>query len=471
MPNLLQQTANMTPAGQQTNQTMQAMQTILSSGQTLNQPMVDQANQGVFNANVTQAQLGTEAGRQPYLDNTNLNAQQGNYDALAKKLAEYDNMVLRPEFGGTNPGVASDVESRSGGAYFNPNLSYNTTNAQTPEQVLYNANPVTALKSQADQASSIVTLLENMNKILRNESKRGTAKYTSDLSNAARMLTGFTDILGQNTDLTKEKARIASAAEDRNYNRSKDAQDYNLELKKLGLQVDSKTGEITTATGSTLKGSAAVAEVVKQGGAKLLSQVTNPAQKVSIAEDILAAGGVKEYRNLVPLKSLLNKDQEKAETAMTEMMLSMDRAMEVFQGGDKLGGTGPIAGILNANDWNPFRSENTKEMNRLAGAITANYQKMLSGVAISDKERARLEKFLPTGYKNESTNLDDLKTLHEGIQANLELFELSVREGLTPNEAYQKYGKEVLTKYGADVSGDKTNNKTTSSGFTIKEVK
>ena len=189
-----------------TQQLIATANSTLNSGQTVTPEVATQAQQGVATANQNIQNTMTPGARQGYLDNTNLGAVQGNYDALAKQLAEYDNIVLKPEFAGQNPGTPSELGGVSG--YYNPNLSYNTADAQTPEQVLYNANPKYALSSQVDQGNSIVTLLGTLNKLLGTEAKRGTNKYTSDLSKAAAVLGGLTDILRMNTDLTMKKAEL-----------------------------------------------------------------------------------------------------------------------------------------------------------------------------------------------------------------------------------------------------------------------
>lgn len=181
----------------------------VQSGQTLD-PATMNAAQTLYNTTAqNQASTQTPGARQGYLDNTNIASQQGNYDALAKQLASYDQMVLQPQFQGSNPGAPSELNGLSG--YVNPNLSYNSADARTPDQALYNANPMYGLNRQADQGNSIVSLLGTLNTLLSNESKRGTAKYTSDLGNMSSMLSTLNNIFGQNTNLTMEKARLADA--------------------------------------------------------------------------------------------------------------------------------------------------------------------------------------------------------------------------------------------------------------------
>lgn len=208
----------------------------VQSGQTLD-PATMNAAQTLYNTTAqNQANTQTPGARQGYLDNTNIASQQGNYDTLAKQLASYDQMVLQPQFQGSNPGAPSELNGLSG--YVNPNLSYNSADTQTPDQTLYNANPTYGLNRQADQGNSIVNLLGTLNTLLSNESKRGTAKYTSDLSNMSSMLGTLNNIFGQNTSLTNTKSTISAensrAAADR-------ANQRVLEGIKLGT-IDPSTG-------------------------------------------------------------------------------------------------------------------------------------------------------------------------------------------------------------------------------------
>lgn len=195
------------------NQLIASAGNTVNTGQTLTPEVAAAAEQGVASANQNIQSTMTPGARQGYLDATNIGAAQNNYDALAKQLAQYDTMVLQPQFAGQNPGTPSELSGISG--YFNPNLSYNTADTQTPSQTLYNANPKYALSSQVDQGNSIVSLLGTLNKVLSNESARGTNKYTSDLKSAAATLSGLTDILRMNTDLTMKKAELAESAANR----------------------------------------------------------------------------------------------------------------------------------------------------------------------------------------------------------------------------------------------------------------
>jgi hypothetical protein len=198
---------NQVVAGNNANQDIIASaQSSVNNGQTLTPDVVSAVSGDIASTNAASQSLQTPTGRQPYLDNTNITPVQNNYDALAKQLASYDQMVMQPQFQGTNPGAPSELNGISG--YYNPNLSYNSADARTPDQTLYNANPTYGLTTQADQGNSIVGLLGTLNALLKNESARGTARYTSDLSRLTSALPQLNDILKQNTDLTMSKAQI-----------------------------------------------------------------------------------------------------------------------------------------------------------------------------------------------------------------------------------------------------------------------
>lgn len=203
-----------TPASTQLNTTNQQLlasaSNTINSGQTLTPDVANAAQNAYATTNQDLQSTQTPQARQGYLDNTNINAVQGNIDSLAKQLAQYDQAVLQPQFQGTNPGPATDMPVNPLG--YTPNISYLTPNTPTGT---YNANPAYGLSAQADQGNSIVNLLGLLNKTLSNESARGTNKYTSDLKSLASMLGPLGDILNQNTQLTMKKAELSQSLSDK----------------------------------------------------------------------------------------------------------------------------------------------------------------------------------------------------------------------------------------------------------------
>jgi len=121
----------------------------IQSGQTLGPQEMAGLQQlyGTYSAENTR--LSTPQARAEAVGNTNLDAMQANYSDLASKLANYDNIVLKPEFQGSNPGLPTDLPANPD-VYFG-NLSYITPgNANLPaNQGIYNANPGYALNAQA----------------------------------------------------------------------------------------------------------------------------------------------------------------------------------------------------------------------------------------------------------------------------------------------------------------------------------
>lgn len=221
------------------------------------------------------------------------------------------------------------------------------------------------------------------------------------------------------------------------------------------LEIDyEKTDDVVT-------GDAAVAQVLKQGGADILNQAKDASSRKALAEEIMRMGGVSEYKKQLPLDSLLTEKERGDIDLATELEAKVDGAISAFSGGNQLMGTGPLAKLVPGF----IAGEQTREMRRQVNDIRAQYQKIISGATVSDAEAARLAKFLPTESKTEAENLGDLQKLARDLKINMEIFEMGKREGLTANEAYRKYGKEVFARYGQNNEG--TNSKDSDK---IKEI-
>jgi len=90
------------------------------------------------------------------------------------------------------------------------------------------------------------------------------------------------------------------------------------------------------------------------------------------------------------------------------------------------------------------RGEAGREEVETVEQVRAAYQQMISGKVLTEQEAKRLKVFLPHMGKTDTQNREDLERLREGIELNLKLFELGKREGLTPDQAYMKYGRQIL---------------------------
>lgn len=198
-----------------------------------------------------------------------------------------------------------------------------------------------------------------------------------------------------------------------------------------------------STTPNTPTGADAVAEAMRQGGSQFIQQGKDVAARNAIAETILKLGGVNKYRQQLPLNDLLNPAEKTSETAATDLQREIDYSLPAFQK-DELGGTGPVAQYIPGFLRTPAGREKVADV----GKVQALYQQMISGKVVSDREVERLSQFLPTKGKTETQNREDFLRLKKGIEDNLTLFEKAKREGLTPNEAYQKYGSSVIRSDG-----------------------
>lgn len=211
----------------------------LNSGQTLTPQVAQGVDNAYMSASQAQTNLNTPQGRQPYLDNTNLDAAQGNYDNLAKQLASFDVNHLQPQFAGQNPGMPTDLPNNPD--VYMGNVSYVTPNsANMPaSQGIYNANPGYALTAQNDQRNVIVDLLGTINSIIGKERARGTNKYTSDLKSLDSILGQLGGLMTQNTNLTMKKAELAQS------NSAKSQDKYNTVVSLADKLVDDlATGKV-----------------------------------------------------------------------------------------------------------------------------------------------------------------------------------------------------------------------------------
>lgn len=242
--------------------------------------------------------------------------------------------------------------------------------------------------------------------------------------------------------------RLAEADKDRTLQERK----FALDEASSGMQYDSTTGKYKPLQG-VMTGEAAVAQVLKEGGADILNQAKDKEARKALAQEIVLMGGVKAYKKQLPLDALLNDNEKKALAEGTDLLGKIDQAITLFSGGDQAGGTGPLAQFIPGF----IAPENMREMRRYADDLRAQYQKLISGATVSDTEAKRLEKFLPTSGKTESQNLGDLQKLKRDLLLNMQLLEKAKQEGLTVNQAYQKYGKQL--GLGSDKTSGKVDKK------------
>lgn len=198
-----------TPQGQQTDQQISSLQAAAASGVPVN----DQQVNNLYGTLANQSQnLQTPQARQQYLDNTQLAPMQNNYDQLAQQLAQYDQMSLKPQFEGQNPGTPSDLPNNPDVTF--GNVSYLTPNSsQLPaSQGIYNANPMYALSAQTDQGNSIASLLDTIQRGIGSQVKQGTGNYVGSVNAVSNALGNLKDIMSLSTQLKISQANQARSS-------------------------------------------------------------------------------------------------------------------------------------------------------------------------------------------------------------------------------------------------------------------
>jgi len=201
-----------------------------------------------------------------------------------------------------------------------------------------------------------------------------------------------------------------------------------------------------------------LAKVAREGGSSFLKKFSTADERAAIAQDVEKQGGWKNYRQVLPLEELATDKEIEEIGKQSELLSLIDRGIGTFgEGGDPVGGTGPLAKFIPGI----VAGQATRDKRAFAASTRAQYQRAVSGATVSDAEAKRLEQFLPTDGKTEQQNLEDLKRLRDGIMVNQAIFEAAKREGLTPLQAYNQFGKQVFESFGLDVPATIKNQKTT----------
>ena len=188
----------------------------------------------------------------------------------------------------------------------------------------------------------------------------------------------------------------------------------------------------------------AILQVISQGGGDLLGNV-GVAQKGALAQQILEGGGVQTIRQTLPMTEMMTEAERKEMEEQQGLLQLLDRSIPMFSGGNKLGGTGFLAGMI--PNWAPFQGEG-REMRGRASEIESELLRMLSGTQVTPSEAQRLQQFIPTRFKSEAQNLTDIQNLKRGININQDIFEYAKRQGKSLAEAYREYGPTAFANAG-----------------------
>lgn len=203
---------------------------------------------------------------------------------------------------------------------------------------------------------------------------------------------------------------------------------------------------------SGLVGEDAVAQVIKQGGGDIIRRGKSKDERFAIAESILQAGGVSEYKKSIPLIELVTVAEQANLDKETDLLLSVEQAINLFADNTTSTATGFLQQLIPGF----AAGKQAREMRRAAESVKAQYVKLISGATVADSEMKRLEKFLPGTGKQENINLEDLQKLSRDIKINQAIFEKGKRFGLTANQAFAQFGAETFAEFGVGVEGAET---------------
>lgn len=195
-----------------------------ANGQTIPGSQVDQGWQqmagmstGQLANAATQQQTAnnnfdTPAVRTQGIQNSDIPAEQANYDALAKQLYQYDQMNLAPKYGGAptaQPGAASFGR-----------VDASTLSQLTPEAVqsgtvgLSNSNPSYGINAQTTQAGLLTNLIGSLNDAITQEFTSKKGQYVSSANKGKETLQTLLTFLDRaQTREENAKDRAAQAAE------------------------------------------------------------------------------------------------------------------------------------------------------------------------------------------------------------------------------------------------------------------
>lgn len=171
-----------------------------------------QLNASYADANANNVTANAPATRQTLVNNSNVPAEQSNYDDLAKKLFDYDQGTLAPQFAGTNAGIPTDAAS-FGRVDASP-LAMTVGSAGAPSSVGLAAdrnNPKYAYSSQIAQGNAITSLLGVLNNAIKESMTDVKGKNASNVSNAQAALDGIYKLMGLKQNALDHEAANAKA--------------------------------------------------------------------------------------------------------------------------------------------------------------------------------------------------------------------------------------------------------------------
>lgn len=232
------------------------------------------------------------------------------------------------------------------------------------------------------------------------------------------------------------------------YQKERDAQSDLLKM----LELQAEGGMTLSADGKSLVAGTSPTEwFIGKYGADAYRQLgSSEADRKAVAQTIYKTN---EAGGEVALNDLLSSKAEDIRNKAADLQrsaLEINSAVTDQQGNVK---NASGVGILGGLGINPLTAlfGRGQDLRSKITALTANKIKELSGAAVSDKEVARLVQMLPQTGDSEAKIAEKTKTIATSIQIGLDLQEKALRENLTLDQAYKKYGAELYRQNGEPV--------------------
>jgi hypothetical protein len=271
-------------------------------------------------------------------------------------------------------------------------------------------------------------------------------------STASKTQGNILDVITSMMNLKKQK----EADEQRIIDNKMKQQEYELSLAEKGMKIN-EDGDLVGMTDEEKKSSAlySLDPVVwlksQPGGLKIAQNETSVAGLETTAKAIYEAGGIENYLRSNPT-AIYSSKEEDALRDKKDILFSAEAALAYFdegEDGNLAPGIGKFQGII--PNWKVLIGSEGQNVRKEIATITNDKIKQLSGAAVSDQEAKRLAQQLPNNTDDDSLVKSKLEDIVASIRIGEEMKIKSIVEGITLDEAYQKYGSEAYVALGQSI--------------------
>lgn len=164
-------------------------------------------------ANANNVTANAPATRQALVNNSNIPAEQSNYDDLARQLFDYDSGVLNPKFQPNNPGMIAPDNTSFGRVAASP-LEMTADSQAMPyseTKGVQGSNPRYAYSTQIAQGNAITSLLGVLNNAIKDSMTDVKGKNASNVNQAQAALDGIYKLMGLKQNALDHEAANAKA--------------------------------------------------------------------------------------------------------------------------------------------------------------------------------------------------------------------------------------------------------------------